>query len=282
MPEYGRKKYWEDRYAGEDEGFDWLWGYDSVRSNLRLFMKPTDRILIVGCGNADFSVDVFKDGYTNCVNIDTSEVVIQQMSERYPQQEWRVMDVLDMDFEDDEFDVVLDKSLIDTLLCYENSVRRVSEMVQEIRRVTKPGGRYISMSLHSPEEILAYFSSKYTLAPSPVDPSIDDVHERIPPPEDWQVQHCRLRNPRWNLREGSERAVAHTFVVCTVDHPGGYAPIDFVDDISEDEMKRMGLEAAAAKEDALKPKALKEATVDEMLQYLDSALEARLGSAKLR
>ena len=38
----------------------------------------------------------------------------------YPDMDWRVMDVLDLKFEDEkDFAVVLDKSMIDTLLCGE-------------------------------------------------------------------------------------------------------------------------------------------------------------------
>lgn len=34
------------------------------------------RILVLGCGNADFSEDLYDDGYTNVVNVDISSVVI--------------------------------------------------------------------------------------------------------------------------------------------------------------------------------------------------------------
>ena len=34
------------------------------------------KILVVGCGNAKFSEDLYDDGYTNVVNNDISDVVI--------------------------------------------------------------------------------------------------------------------------------------------------------------------------------------------------------------
>ena len=57
-------------------------------------------ILIVGCGNAPFSEDLYDDGFTNITNNDISEVVIDIMSKRNkdkrPKMKWLVMDATDM------------------------------------------------------------------------------------------------------------------------------------------------------------------------------------------
>lgn len=55
--------------------------------------------------------------YNKLVNIDLSSVVINQQAAKYPQQIWKVMNALNMDYPDNFFPVVIDKSLIDTLLC---------------------------------------------------------------------------------------------------------------------------------------------------------------------
>ena len=54
------------------------------------------------------------------VNVDNCRVVIEQQRARAPSIRWEVGDVTNMKdlFCDDEFDVVLDKSLIDTMMCY--------------------------------------------------------------------------------------------------------------------------------------------------------------------
>jgi ubiquinone/menaquinone biosynthesis C-methylase UbiE len=44
-------------------------------------------------------------------------VVIKQQASKYPEQIWKVANALNMDFPDSSFPVVIDKSLIDTLLC---------------------------------------------------------------------------------------------------------------------------------------------------------------------
>ena len=60
--------------------FDWLESYMTLKSLLVQFMNNKDiRILVLGCGNAEFSEDIYDDGYKNIVNVDISSVVIKQM-----------------------------------------------------------------------------------------------------------------------------------------------------------------------------------------------------------
>jgi SAM-dependent methyltransferase len=74
--------------------------YDSLKSLLINYLKPDYKILILGCGNALFSEDMYDDGYKLQLNIDISEVVIKQMIERNkdlrPDLQWKVMDITDM------------------------------------------------------------------------------------------------------------------------------------------------------------------------------------------
>jgi SAM-dependent methyltransferase len=79
MPNYGDPKYWDKRYA-ENAGsmFDWLEDYTSLRPLLKeLIPDKSSRILIIGCGNALFSENMYDDGYPYIVNIDISTVVIE-------------------------------------------------------------------------------------------------------------------------------------------------------------------------------------------------------------
>lgn len=63
--------------------FDWLENYFTLKDNLVKFLTSTDqKVLILGCGNAEFSQDLYDAGYENQVNVDISEVVIKQMAER--------------------------------------------------------------------------------------------------------------------------------------------------------------------------------------------------------
>lgn len=79
MPNYGDPKYWDKRYA-ENRGtmFDWLEDYHSLKPLLTSIIPDlTARILIIGCGNAPLSEDMYDDGYHNIVNVDISTVVIE-------------------------------------------------------------------------------------------------------------------------------------------------------------------------------------------------------------
>lgn len=102
MPNYGDPKYWDKRYS-DNEGsmFDWLEDYYSMRPLLQeLVPNKESRILIVGCGNAPLSEDMYDDGYRNIYNIDISSVVIKQMLERNAATRadmiYEVMDCTDM------------------------------------------------------------------------------------------------------------------------------------------------------------------------------------------
>ena len=60
------------------------------------------------------------DGYKGIVNVDVSPVVIDQQKERFPNMTWEVMDCLDMPAKDGQYFGIVDKSLIDTILCSSN------------------------------------------------------------------------------------------------------------------------------------------------------------------
>ncbi len=62
----------------------------------------------------------YQAGFQNITNIDLSNVVVDQMKEKYPMMEWQIMDALDMTYPSGSVDNVIDKSLIDTILCYKN------------------------------------------------------------------------------------------------------------------------------------------------------------------
>jgi len=164
MPEYGDRNYWDNRYASEDDPFDWLCDWEELEPMMRPLMdncplssNRDPRILVVGCGNAPFSSDIYrKGGYKNLVNIDYSKVVIDQQKERHPDMNWFVMDALNMDFPDNEFDVIVDKSLIDTTMCYKNGQETTFRLFEEIHRVLKPAGRLFLISLHPEKDVIPF------------------------------------------------------------------------------------------------------------------------------
>ena len=78
---------------------------------------------------------MYDDGYKNIVNIDISEVVIEQMrvrSTERPGMDFAVGDVMDIKYPDNTFDLAIDKSTIDALLCGENAFVNVAKMTKEV------------------------------------------------------------------------------------------------------------------------------------------------------
>ena len=168
MPQYGDPSYWDKRYteyAGST--FDWLENYDSLKQLIDLFVKPEDRILQLGCGNSIIQEQMYDDGFTNITNVDISSVVISQMAERSaesrPLMTYQVADITDMskDFSQNQFDVVLDKSTIDALLCGDRSFIMTAKMLKEVQRVLKIGGYYIMISYGDPESRLFHLEREF-------------------------------------------------------------------------------------------------------------------------
>ena len=156
MPNYGEKKYWEERYESQKgKTFDWLEDYNSLNPIIKsLGIKKDAFILNVGCGNSEFSEKMFNDGFINNYNIDICENVINYMKERNKDKKglhFDVMDVCDMTYKDETFDLIVDKSTIDALLCGDHSFMIVAKMLKEISRVLKTGGYYVIISYGKPE-----------------------------------------------------------------------------------------------------------------------------------
>ncbi len=97
------------------------------------------------------SEDMYDDGYENITNIDISHTVVKYMEEkiksRFPKMIYRQMDVIDMnDFNQGEFNIIIDKGTLDSILCGDNSTSNVEKMLREIHRVLAPNGVYICIT----------------------------------------------------------------------------------------------------------------------------------------
>jgi len=160
MAQYGKSDYWNERYTRETDPFDWYQRYDALGSIFKKYMKPTDKILVVGCGNSRLSEDMYKDGYKNITNIDISGVVIKAMEQKhkdYSGMTYKVMDVTSMpEYAAGSFDVIIDKGTLDAVLCGEGSVSSCDKMLSEISRVLKAGGTFLMVTYAEPETRLRY------------------------------------------------------------------------------------------------------------------------------
>jgi len=158
-------RYWDKRYLrSPDTNFDWLETYDHIREYVQRAAGPGSNPLVlnVGCGNSRLSQEMYNDGFSRIINIDISSVVIAQMAqanESLQGMEWLVMDVTDMSkFENDTFDIVIDKGMFDTLASMkapslmqppEETLVTIARYLKEVCRVLRVGGSLICVS-HAP------------------------------------------------------------------------------------------------------------------------------------
>ena len=107
---------------------------------------------------------MYDSGYQNIDNMDISSVVIEQMrkrNEQRPEMRWITMDAMEMTYEAETFDCVIDKSTIDAILCGEYSFYNTAKMLKEVQRVLKTGGYYIAISYGKPETRVFHFKRKH-------------------------------------------------------------------------------------------------------------------------
>ncbi len=116
--------------------------YASTRSyipkdvfKLSEYIKEGDCVLDSGCANARL-YPIIKEKGAKYTGIDVSESLIDISKNLYPEGEFRVMNSLDMDFEDETFDKVLSVSVLHHI----PSDKLRKKYLQEINRVLKRGG----------------------------------------------------------------------------------------------------------------------------------------------
>ncbi|XP_042318478.1 eEF1A lysine and N-terminal methyltransferase [Sceloporus undulatus] len=168
--DFASPAFWERFFRERGERvFEWYGGWRGLREPLGRYLRPRDSILVVGCGNSELSEQLYDEGYQDIINVDISDLVVKQMQERSaslrPKMTYMVMDVLQMDFPDVCFQVVLDKGTLDALLtdAEESSLSRAERMFSEIGRVLQFGGRYLCVSLaqgHVLKAVVEHFYKK--------------------------------------------------------------------------------------------------------------------------
>ncbi|KAG8277682.1 Methyltransferase-like protein 13 [Homalodisca vitripennis] len=126
--------------------------YPELCGILHKYIRPRDKILVIGCGNSSLSSDLYDVGYKQIMNIDVSGVVIKQMKAKgknRPGLEYQKMDATNTTFADGEFNVVLDKGTLDAMMpdSSPETLKRIDKLFAEVDRVLAPLGRYICVSL---------------------------------------------------------------------------------------------------------------------------------------
>eukprot|EP00727_Mastigamoeba_balamuthi_P000144 m51a1_g10126 hypothetical protein (375) ;mRNA; f:83102-84335 len=152
------RAFWDGVFGSQEESGredDWLAPYDCFRADMRHYIPTSSSLLIIGCGNAKMSADMYDDGYRSIVNTDISPVVIENMRARHaeqrPEMQWAVADVfaLSRDLPGRRFDAVVDKAALDSVLFRHpaNLRFRLADVAfAEVANVLAPGGVYFCVS----------------------------------------------------------------------------------------------------------------------------------------
>ena len=82
MDLYGEEKYWEARYAGVKDHFDWYQRWVSIKDTLAALLRKTDLILNAGCGISRLAEEMYDDGFERVISVDVSPVAVKFMSDK--------------------------------------------------------------------------------------------------------------------------------------------------------------------------------------------------------
>lgn len=165
--DFSTTEYWDSFFTKRKTTFEWYGNYENLKHLLVKYISTKDVILMSGCGNSDLSLQLYSDGFTNMTSVDNSEVVIANMNkkhkDKYPGLVYVIKDILNTEYQNETFSVVIDKGTLDALMPDDDaeSLTRAMAMFNEIKRILKFGGRYICVSLlqyHIAKFIFSYFS----------------------------------------------------------------------------------------------------------------------------
>ena len=103
-------------------------------------------------------------GYHTIDNVDVSETCVRAMEEAHKDLRgvnWRVMDVLDMkDIPDGTYDAVIDKAMLDSVLCGEGSSANAAKFLAGVSRTLKSVGVYFCVSYGIPDNRMTYLDNE--------------------------------------------------------------------------------------------------------------------------
>ncbi|XP_007239581.2 eEF1A lysine and N-terminal methyltransferase [Astyanax mexicanus] len=149
--EFSSADYWERFFRKRGEkAFEWYGDYNSLCGVLHKYIKPKDKVLVVGCGNSELSEQLYDVGYRHLTNIDISETVVSHMNQRNVQRRpdliFEQVDATQTGYENGSYQAALDKGTLDAMASEEEGAL-AGRMLAEVARVLTVGGRYVCVTL---------------------------------------------------------------------------------------------------------------------------------------
>ncbi|OHS98362.1 Phosphoethanolamine N-methyltransferase-related protein [Tritrichomonas foetus] len=150
-PDYGSADFWDKRYKIEFLPFDWYMPWKELQPVIQPYIPAQkEKSLVIGCGNSTMSFDLKNSGFPEVISIDISPAVIEKMKRKHPDLQWLIMDVADLKFDENYFDIIFDKGTIDAITCSDDAKTLVKKSSQECFRVLKPNGIMFMVTYEKP------------------------------------------------------------------------------------------------------------------------------------
>ncbi|KAK2384215.1 eEF1A lysine and N-terminal methyltransferase [Trifolium repens] len=174
LGDFTSKENWDNFFTIRPDSFEWYAEWPNLKDPLISLLQtltpsspPSSlQLLVPGCGNSRLSEHLYDSGYTSITNVDFSKVVISDMLRRNirsrPLMRWRVMDMTSMQFEEEAFGAVVDKGGLDALMEPELGPDLGNQYLSEVKRVLKPGGKFVCLTL-AESHVLDILFSKFRL-----------------------------------------------------------------------------------------------------------------------
>ena len=152
---YADKNYWLKRYENVKSSYEWYDDYETIKPIISDLNIPKRSVILnIGIGNSEFSEKMYDDGYKKSYNIDFARNVIHYMKQRNKRLRssmiFETMNALDIEYEDEQFDIIFDKATLDCILCDIQANKKAKLYMDEVYRLLKPKGYFFMISNTEP------------------------------------------------------------------------------------------------------------------------------------
>ena len=162
---YADKNYWLQRYENVNCSYEWYDDYETIKPIISDLNLPKRCVILnIGIGNSEFSEKMYDEGYKKSYNIDFARNVIHYMKQKNKRLRssmiFETMNALDIEYEDEQFDIIFDKATFDCILCDIQANKKAKIYMDEIYRLLKPKGYFFMISNSEPENRNKYLLKK--------------------------------------------------------------------------------------------------------------------------
>jgi EEF1A lysine methyltransferase 4 len=157
---FGKQIYWKERFGSSTSVFEWYHPYKHLKDVITQYTpndKKQAKVTYLGCGTSKLPEEMYNDGFRNIISIDSDEIAINAMRERYNENMPKTflflkMDAMKMDFGNGIFTHAIDKGLFDSILSGYNSTKNAKKYLSEVFRILDDKGTFFCMSYRGLED----------------------------------------------------------------------------------------------------------------------------------